>query len=165
MKTIIMLLLLASCGNNKGLNARLDGVEAKNREQDERLSALELQTNTLILSITDLTQELEIIQENEESSTENISSVIQALQTQVNANIIQIAALDLETSNSITQIVDPCGNGAGYDEVILKTKAGEYLAYFEHGSQRYLTKLEIGNYMTTDGTGCHFSLTSTGLIW
>lgn len=193
MKLIMLLALttLASCGVTEGLqkncgsdiemgcnlifgtkdadqDERMDKNDEKNREQDEKIAALSLQNEGLIQSIIDLNQELEIIQDNVEDNSADITSLtalIAGLQTQVNTNIVAIAALDTTTVNSITQIIDPCGNGAGYDEVILKTRNGQYLAYFESGSQRYLTKLEIGSYATTDGTGCHFSLTASGLTW
>lgn len=194
MKLLVMLLALttlASCGVTEGLQKncgsdiemgcnlifgtkdadqddRMDKNDEKNREQDEKIAALSLQNEGLIHSITDLSQELEIIQDNVEDNSADITSLtalIAGLQTQVNTNIVSIAALDSTTTSSITQIIDPCGNGAGYDEVILKTRNGQYLAYFENGSQRYLTKLEIGSYITTDGTGCRFSLTASGLTW
>lgn len=64
-------------------------------------------------------------------------------------------------------IIDPCGKESRLDEVILETVDGEFLAYFAGSSttSSRLTILEENvNYITTDGTGCRFSIVSGELV-
>jgi len=66
------------------------------------------------------------------------------------------------TTYTIVEIIDPCGDAPGkYDEVILKLGNGQYLASFSDNANGNNTRLGIlptGNYVTTDGTGCNFSI-------
>lgn len=132
-------------------------IEKKNQEQDNRLDYLQNQNNNLINSMNSLSYDID------ENSTEinSINILLESIENKVNANILEIASF----GNVINKMIDPCGNSIGYDEIILKTKDGQYLAYFENGSRRFLTKLEYGNYMTTDGTNCSFSLDANGITW
>ena len=59
----------------------------------------------------------------------------------------------------IVEVIDPCGDEAAFDEVILRLANGELLAYFA-GSDGFLTLIDPGNYVTTDGTGCQFTVNS-----
>lgn len=64
----------------------------------------------------------------------------------------------------VLTIVDPCGdNPSQFDEVLIKTDSG-YLAYFEEGSKRYLAKLSVGSYRTTDSQSCNFTVNANGTI-
>lgn len=69
---------------------------------------------------------------------------------------------------SLTEIIDPCNDAPGiYDEVLLRTQSGKLLASFSDNVNGYNTRLsEItqGNYMTTDGSNCHFSVDSLGNV-
>lgn len=69
---------------------------------------------------------------------------------------------------SIAEIIDPCGNASGiYDEVILKLQNGKILASFSdnaNGKNTRLSEITQGNYMTTDGSNCHFSVDSLGNV-
>lgn len=144
---------------DKDQNEELDEIKQKNKEQDERLTALENQTNLLIDDINNLTD-----------GDEDNEDLINALQNTVNSNVIQIAslqtsltALDSALSKTIIGVIDPCGNSSGYDEIILKTKDNKYIGYFEQGSKRFLTVLDNGSYVTTDGSNCNFTVTNTGV--
>jgi hypothetical protein len=67
----------------------------------------------------------------------------------------------------IKDIVDPCGAETthGFDEVLLVLQSGDILAHFASGDNQYLTILQKGkSYVTTDGTGCRFTVTSVGEI-
>ena len=66
--------------------------------------------------------------------------------------------------HSITDIIDPCGDNAGrFDEVLLKTYDGRYLAYFEEKGKRFLTVLDYGqDYKTTDKQACDFRIDANG---
>jgi hypothetical protein len=66
---------------------------------------------------------------------------------------------------SITASFDPCGDNPGqYDEVLLKTSGGTYIAYFEQGGNRFLSILGPGSYRTTDTQQCYFSIDAQGII-
>lgn len=74
--------------------------------------------------------------------------------------------LDADTTYQVVAIVDPCGqqNPNGQDEVLLKLGNGKYLASFSDNSNGLNTRLGLlpnGNYVTTDGTSCHFSIPYT----
>lgn len=75
--------------------------------------------------------------------------------------------LDANTAYSIVDIVDPCGDGAGFDEVLLKLADGRYVASLsenKNGKNTRLSVLTEGSYETTDDTGCHFAIDAFGDI-
>lgn len=69
---------------------------------------------------------------------------------------------------SIVEVIDPCGNAAGvYDEVILKMANGTLIASFSENNNGKNTRLSVlpqGNYQTTDGTSCNFSVSNTNNV-
>lgn len=84
---------------------------------------------------------------------------------QVIINNHQAELVQLSMQDSITEFYDPCGDSAGFDEVLLKTKSGKFIAYFESGSQRYLTVLQKNtSYRTTDNSRCYFTLNNDGQV-
>lgn len=70
--------------------------------------------------------------------------------------------------DAIVQIIDPCGDAPGiYDEVILKLATGVLLASFSdnaNGNNTRFSVLTPGNYTTTDGSNCHFTVNTNGTI-
>jgi hypothetical protein len=188
-KLLLILFTLTSCGVSESIRSEcgsdiemgcnalfgykdgdqdksISDIEKKNAEQDEKISLLEQQTQSLIINIETL---------SEASGTSG--GVITYLQNSINANLIQMLSLnatilnlqgevaDLQANNSsVSEIIDPCGDESGYDEVILKLNGGQYLAYFQHGNNRFLTLLPAGNYETSDSSSCAFSITESGLI-
>lgn len=68
------------------------------------------------------------------------------------------------TAYSIVEMKDPCGDQSGFDEVLLRTASGAWIAHFSSGQNQFLTVLTPGNYQTTDGTRCRFTLNSSGQI-
>lgn len=63
------------------------------------------------------------------------------------------------TNDSIVESIDPCGDDPNdLDEVLLITAGGDVIAYYQTGSNRFLTKLEPGNYQTTDKQKCGFTV-------
>jgi hypothetical protein len=154
----------------------IDNLNKKNIEQDVRLDALEEQTDILVYNINNL--------QNDIDDNDN-TSLIQSLQNTVNANVVQllslsssivtlngninglqgqITTLDNALSKTIVDMIDPCGDGVGFDEIILKTKDGKYISYFEDGGKRFLSILNAGNYITTDRQACRFTITTNGQI-
>lgn len=74
-----------------------------------------------------------------------------------------LPGINADTTYQIVSIVDPCGpqHPQGFDEVILKLGNGTYLSSFSDNANGKNTRFGIlpnGNYTTTDGTECHFSL-------
>jgi archaellum component FlaC len=191
---VLSLLSLTSCGGFKKMigadyDNRLDKVDNKVDDLTRRVSALESKLTTNMIVLEGHTSELYSLQiqlneanvaasEFEDKVGDNFNELadeitlintkittvngqINLLSAQIDALVLDIAALQ---GYAITEIYDPCGQQGTYDEVILRTGNNELLAYFENGSNRYLAKLPVGTYRTTDGTHCFFSVTTGGVI-
>jgi hypothetical protein len=63
--------------------------------------------------------------------------------------------------DAILTVTDPCGDGPGVDEVILKLADGSYIAWYYGVGMFVLTS---GNWTTTDMQHCTFNLDSNGVI-
>lgn len=70
---------------------------------------------------------------------------------------------------TITEIVDPCGDSPGItDEVLLRLSNHKLLASFSdssNGTNTRFSLIEPGQYETTDGSHCHFTVTSDYSIY
>lgn len=68
-----------------------------------------------------------------------------------------------------TGIVDPCNDTPNkYDEVFIRLQNGTLLASFSDNANGQNTRFSVlvaGNYITTDGTGCYFSVDSSGNLF
>ncbi len=64
------------------------------------------------------------------------------------------------TAYSVVELINPCGDAPGYDEILLRLHNGQLIAHFSHGNKQFLTLLTPGTYQTTDGTNCLFSVDS-----
>lgn len=64
------------------------------------------------------------------------------------------------TPYTVTSLYDPCGHQSSYDEVLLRLANGQLLAHYASGALQYLTIVGPGNYVTTDGTHCYFTVDS-----
>lgn len=64
----------------------------------------------------------------------------------------------LDGRDAIVEIIDPCGPSLGYDEIILRLGNGSLVAYFQNGVNEFLIDLHPGEYVTTDGQACHFTV-------
>lgn len=191
---IVLVLFLAGCGlvneecgsdariacdavlgektNNTEINNRLNSAEKDLADLKSKIEILELKTDSQALLLTLQTQELLALQSQDlvlQSQIDQLEYDISVNQMVFNTQLTNLAnsVLSLNTSiqHSVSEIIDPCGDAAGFDEVILKTNAGEFLAYFESGGKRFLSKLPNGNYSTTDGTHCNFTVSGTNLTW
>lgn len=82
---------------------------------------------------------------------------LQAIVTQNTATILQ-----LQSNYNVTNLIDPCGNGPGYDEIFLRTSTGKIIASFSDSASGLNTRFSEltagGPYSTTDGTGCTFTV-------
>lgn len=59
----------------------------------------------------------------------------------------------LDGADSIIEVIDPCGDGPGVDEVILRLNDGRLLAWYQG---KGLSVLDPGSYVTTDEQKCRF---------
>lgn len=59
----------------------------------------------------------------------------------------------------LIEVIDPCGQEVVHDEIILRLTDRSLIAYFENGGNRFLSELLPGEYVTTDGSNCHFTVT------
>jgi hypothetical protein len=110
-----------------------------------QIAALQTQINTLNINIQNLETQ--------------IGTPVTGLQAVVTQNTQVI--LQLQQNHNVTKIVDPCGNGPGYDEVFFRTSTGMLIASFSDNASGLNTRfaeLVPGNYTTTDGTGCNFTV-------
>lgn len=64
------------------------------------------------------------------------------------------------TPYTVTGLIDPCGKQGQFDEVLLRLANGSLLAHYASGSNQFLVVIGPGNYKTTDGTNCFFSINS-----
>lgn len=64
------------------------------------------------------------------------------------------------TPYTVTEMLDPCGDESGYDEILLRLANGALIAHYASGSQQFLTSIGPGNYVTTDGHSCYFTVNS-----
>ena len=88
-----------------------------------------------------------------------IGNPIIGLQAIITNNTIQIT--QLMNNHNVTRIVDPCGNGPGYDEVFFRTSTNKLIASFSDnasGLNTRFSELVPGSFQTTDGTGCSFTV-------
>lgn len=64
------------------------------------------------------------------------------------------------TAYSFTEVIDPCGDSPGFDEVLFRTFDNHLIAHYASGNQQFLSLIPPGNYVTTDGTHCYFTVDS-----
>ena len=96
--------------------------------QDARITAIE---ERLRLMENSMQENIAAINELDVGAGAS-QQLIADLQDVVNGQ--QAALVQLETYESIVEFIDPCGDGVGYDEVLLRTKFGKLIVYFEHVS-------------------------------
>lgn len=60
------------------------------------------------------------------------------------------------TPYTVTELIDPCGDQSGFDEVLLRLANGQLIAHFAQGSKQFLSSIGPGTYQTTDGHACIF---------
>lgn len=68
------------------------------------------------------------------------------------------------TAYTVTAIKDPCGKQTSFDEVLLILEDHQILAHYASGSNQFLTLIGPGNYVTTDGSSCYFTVDVNGNI-
>lgn len=60
---------------------------------------------------------------------------------------------------SVVEVINPCGDQPGVDEVLLRLENGQLLAHYAGGGNiQFLGLIGPGSYVTTDGKNCHFTV-------
>lgn len=78
---------------------------------------------------------------------------------------IEDGADGIDGKDAVAELIDPCGDGPGFDEVLLRLSTGELIAYFESGEgERHLSVIGPGAYSTTDEQSCRFDVLSDGTV-
>lgn len=173
---IALIAWLPGCGMVQTIGAKCGGdLEAlchfvlgddNQDENDSQLAQLETLTAMLAQQVyqlqVDYANLLSLIgyldQENE-ALTQYVDDLADGLaQQQVEINNMVARLAELELQESVSEVLEPCGDSPGFDEVLLRMNSGRLVAYFESGGNRFLSTLPPGNYRTTDGTNCNFSI-------
>lgn len=97
----------------------------------------------------------EVYLDDNENQSRDVDEV--AISTQVVCN----GANAPTSAYAPAEVIVPCGNTGSFSEVLLRLHNGQVLVSFSNnteGSMTRLTLLPDGTYMTTDDTGCVFSL-------
>lgn len=130
---------------------------------------------TAIASTQANVDDLEVIDAQFQLLLNSLTTRIDALEAAEDVNAGLLAALRLDVTalqdvadTQITELVDPCGDGSGWDEVLLRLGDGRLVAYFESAqnanANRFLTVLSAGSYQTTDAQHCHFSVSASNVL-
>lgn len=133
-----------------------DDSELSNRvdSNEDRLDVIEAEVNNLINQVT-------FLYEQDQITTEELN-IQQAI---INGILAELVLINDNIGLSIKEYIDPCGNGPGYDEILLKLNDGKYIAYFESGNKRFLTILDKNVvYQTTDIQACQFYIDNSNSI-
>ena len=131
---------------------------------DVRFIQSQLETNNVLLTLLrqDINSNYELIQALE-VNTIALEDRLNYQQVIINNHQIELA--NLANEDSVVEYIDPCNNGPGFDEVLLHTRSGKYIAYFESGSNRFLTVLQPNvSYRNTDTQKCYFNINNDGQI-
>lgn len=161
---LVSLLMVTSCGNDL---RRAIGADYNNKlgRHDNRIGELERRVFEAESNIERTINDISIVHnlvtelsDVELARHQDLLDDLVLLQGEVNSLVASLAVL--QGYDSIISMVDPCGDSLGYDEVLLVTVSGKYIAYFEQGSNRFLSVLGDGNYRTTDSQACNFSINS-----
>jgi hypothetical protein len=149
----LLCLLLCGCG----LQTQIDNLKTRTDSNERAIEELNARIKSISAAIEINIKAIELLSTQGTATLDEISTI----QTSI---IVQTTTLvTLQTNENITAFYDFCGNIPGmYNEVGMITSTGKIVVYFESGSNRYLSILSDGNYMTSDGTACYFSVVDNG---
>lgn len=68
------------------------------------------------------------------------------------------------TAYTVVELIDPCGAQPGFNEVLLRMANGQLIAHYAQGNKQFLAVIGPGNYMTTDGHSCYFTIDSNNIV-
>lgn len=146
-------------------------IETLSTQVNYMIKDIEADALTLLTLQSVLTSLQSTVNSNEASTLtaiDNINNQILQISSRIDYQDTRIADMltdivALEQQDSVVEYVYPCGSRPSlFDEVLVRTKSGKLLAYFESGGNRYLSLLKPGNYSTTDSNPrCQFTLNSS----
>jgi len=120
--------------------------EAIDSAQNQSIAELEHQINLNYMTLNNM-----------------INMADESLQSQI--AVLQLQTAQLIANQTVVGFKDVCGDKSGIiDEIMFKLADGRYVAYFESGGDRRLSVLPAGNYRTTDGSNCYFTVNSSNQI-
>lgn len=188
---ILLFLTTVGCGVAEDLNQNCGGDlkelchnvfgGRKDRQQDEQIGQIDRRIVDLEVELGSLEDRLQLlgslIEQNELSleqinyivgsnatSFSELHAVVEEMRAESNSLLLRIATLEGYTN--IVEIHDLCGpKGSGVNEVLLKLSTGQYLASVsdhKNGKNTRLGLVKDGNWVTTDGTKCKFSVRNQG---
>jgi hypothetical protein len=123
---------------------------------------LQQEINDVLAMIHDGTIDIDTLY----SLASKLQGTMDDLQMITNNNTKNIAVI--QGYNNITEIVDPCGDGPGFDEIFLRLGDGRLVASFSDNANGLNTRFSVLNpndsqlYITTDATSCVFKLPASG---
>lgn len=155
---LILMMIMTACGSSPKVS-----------NQDEQIRRLQ---RLLEQQITVSNQQAELLEQllaadigTQEDITE-IYADLAAVQGNVNSLLVEVATL--QGYKNIVAFIDPCGNHpTKIDEVLLSLSDGSTLVSFSDSSNGLNTRFSVlgaGNYVTSDGTNCHFSVLTNGSV-
>lgn len=181
---LIAVFLLSGCGLQSQvdeLKARADRDEAEIANLKNRVVLLEAQNSATIIQLNSISNQITVLQAVLADAV--TQAEIDSLQTQINnlinnpingvlalRNLIQnntVAIAILQGYQNIVSIKDPCGPQGSYNEVFLLLSTGRYLASFSDNASGQNTRFAVltdGNFVTTDGTHCYFTVSNSGTV-
>lgn len=152
---------ISSLESSYALNVvKMSQVESSIESNQVTLQALQTSIDSLYDSHEvnhEAIESLETLVSSHEAALISLQDDQASSQASINVMMGQIATLN--GHDSIIEMVDPCGDKANtFDEVLLRTKSGKLIAYFEQGNNRFLSVLTPGHFRTTDSQACNFSV-------
>ena len=122
------------------------GINQDKKESKKKDDNLQRQIDAIVSDVSSLYSLVGDVNENQDSLSQAIA-----------VNVANLA--ELESEKRIVEFIDPCGDKPNaFDEILMVTSEGDYVAYFQSGSKRFLTVLPNGNFRTTDSQRCNFSI-------
>ncbi len=178
---VLLAMTILSCAGKNGINGR-DGVDGNNGADGSSCSIQAL-TNGALISCTDGTSSLILNGERGKSCTVESMSTGTVISCEDGSTAVVLNGVDGQdgldgtngvdgndgadgrdgvdaamTAYTVVEVVDPCGHQSLFDEVMLRLNNGQLLAHYANGTTQFLTFVIPGNYVTTDGTNCYFSV-------
>ena len=70
-------------------------------------------------------------------------------------------------AHAVASTITPCFDSSKvFQEVLLLLENGQLLGHYANGNKQFLTLLGPGNYVTTDGNACRFTVTpELNVVW
>lgn len=146
---VILTFFATGCGQQSGVTVshpdyqgQIDDINNRLDDLTDRVAVFEMDLGNLESSVIQLGNDLDNFEHDLDQVEINVTDALNRIS-------------QLEGNTYIADIVKPCANAK---EVLVVLSDGRIVAYFEQGNKRYLSLLGDGNYQTTDGTNCHFSI-------